>query len=65
MRQLCVKLCGQLHRLLRDERGQDLVEYALLLALVLFGAVAAMRSLATSISAVFANVNTILSSSIT
>ncbi|MGB8538620.1 MAG: Flp family type IVb pilin [Acidobacteriaceae bacterium] len=40
------RLCSDL---LRDESGQDLIEYALVAALIGLGATAAMKSLATSI----------------
>ncbi|HEV2387743.1 MAG TPA: Flp family type IVb pilin [Candidatus Acidoferrales bacterium] len=39
----------------RDEEGQDLVEYALLLVLVALGAVLAMKSLASAISDAFSS----------
>jgi pilus assembly protein Flp/PilA len=42
-------------KLWRDEEGQDLTEYALLLVLVSLAAVAAMKSLATQVGAVFTN----------
>jgi pilus assembly protein Flp/PilA len=44
-----------LYRLWREEEGQDLVEYALLIVLVALGAVVAMRSLASAISNAFNN----------
>jgi pilus assembly protein Flp/PilA len=34
-------------RILKDESGQDLVEYALMVALVAFGATTGMKNLAT------------------
>jgi pilus assembly protein Flp/PilA len=43
------------NRLWRDEEGQDLTEYALLLVLVSLAAITAMKSLATQISNVFSN----------
>jgi pilus assembly protein Flp/PilA len=46
---------AQLRRLWRQEEGQDLVEYALLVVLVALGAVAAMSSLASAISDAFSN----------
>ena len=50
------KLC-RLYLLLRtlkdDERGQDLIEYGLLAALVAFGAVVGMEDLANGINAAF------------
>jgi pilus assembly protein Flp/PilA len=42
-------------KLWKDEEGQDLVEYALLVVLISLGAVAAMTNLASGISDAFAN----------
>jgi pilus assembly protein Flp/PilA len=42
--------------LISDDSGQDLIEYALVAALVGLGSVAAMSSLANSISNTFAGV---------
>ena len=42
-------------KLWRDEAGQDLVEYALLVVLISLGSVAAMTNLAIAISDTFAN----------
>lgn len=42
-------------RLWREEEGQDLVEYALLIVLVSMVAVAAMRTLGSAISDVYSN----------
>ena len=50
--------------LLRDESGQDLIEYALVAALVGLGAVASMKSLSTSIGSAFTSIGTTLSSSV-
>ena len=55
------RLCSDL---LRDESGQDLIEYALVAALIALGATAAMRGLATSIGTAFGSVGSKLSSSI-
>jgi len=52
-----------LRRLWREERGQDLVEYGLLLVLVSLGAVAAMGTLASAISGAFGSASTNLGSS--
>jgi pilus assembly protein Flp/PilA len=46
------------------EEGQDLVEYALIVALIAFGATAGMKSLATGITTAFNNISSQLSSSI-
>ncbi len=47
-------------RLHRDEEGQGVVEYVLLIALVAFAATAGMSSLASSVNSAFAQVGTIL-----
>jgi Flp pilus assembly pilin Flp len=47
---------------LRDDTGQDLIEYALIFCLVVLGAVASMKSLVTAIAAVVTSVATTLSS---
>lgn len=44
-----------LGRLWKDEQGQDLVEYALLVVLIALGAVSAMTNLASGISDAFSN----------
>jgi pilus assembly protein Flp/PilA len=50
--------------ILTQEDGQDLVEYALVVALVALGATVAMKALATEISAAFAYITSTLTSSI-
>lgn len=47
-----------------DESGQDLIEYALVAALVALGAVVSMKGLATKISSAFTSVGTSLTSNI-
>ena len=47
--------------LVNDESGQDLIEYALVAALVGLGAVASMKGLANSIGTAFTGVGTALS----
>ena len=46
--------------LLRDTRGQDLIEYALMAGFVAVSAGALMPSIATSISTVLSNVGSLL-----
>jgi pilus assembly protein Flp/PilA len=53
-----------LHNLAKDESGQDLIEYALVAALVGLGAVASMKTLSTTISNAFTTVGTNLSSNV-
>lgn len=49
---------------LQDEEGQDLVEYALIVALISLAAVAGMSALATDINSAFNTVGGKLSTSI-
>lgn len=51
-------------RLWKEEQGQDLVEYALLLVLISLGAVASMRTLAKAISDAFSNASGNLTSAV-
>ncbi len=44
-----------LKRLWQEEEGQDLTEYALLLALIALGAITAMKGLASTVNGVFQN----------
>jgi len=46
--------------LIKEDSGQDLIEYALVAALVGLGAVAAMKGLGTSIATTFTGVGTSL-----
>ena len=53
-----VKLQVWKSTLVRDERGQDLIEYALVVALIAFAAVAGMDAVATKINVAFTNIGT-------
>jgi pilus assembly protein Flp/PilA len=53
-----------LGNLWRDESGQDLIEYALVAAIIALAAIAAMTTLATNISNAFSAVGSKLSSSV-
>jgi pilus assembly protein Flp/PilA len=57
-------LKGILSNLISDESGQDLIEYALIAALIALGATAAMTGLATSISTAFSTVGSKLSTAV-
>lgn len=48
----------------KDESGQDLIEYALVAALVAFAAVAGMNALATKINQAFSTIGSTLSSAL-
>lgn len=50
--------------LLRDDAGQDLIEYALVAGLIGLGAVVAMTSLSTTIGAAFTSVGSSLTSAV-
>ena len=50
-------------RLWKEEEGQDLTEYALLLVLLALAATATLHTLATAIQGVFSNAATNLSTS--
>ena len=52
-------------RLHRDDKGQGLVEYLLILALVAFAATAGMGSLASGLNSAFSTVGSILGNYIT
>jgi pilus assembly protein Flp/PilA len=54
----------RLQNLLSCEEGQDLVEYALVVAIIALGATAAMQSLANVISTSFGNISTAFASAL-
>jgi pilus assembly protein Flp/PilA len=51
-------------RFLSDESGQDLIEYALVVAFIALGSVATMKGLATSLGSFFGSLGTTLTSSV-
>lgn len=59
MKDLLIKLSVMVE-MLKDEKGQDLIEYGLLVALVAFAATAGMKALATDINTAFTNIGTTL-----
>lgn len=58
MNNMLLKLYVKFQDLKNSEEGQDLVEYALVVALIAFGATAGMTSLATGINTAFSSVST-------
>ena len=50
----------RMQRLIVREEGQDLIEYALVVALIAFAAVASMQTLANDINAVYISIGTAL-----
>ena len=55
-------LTNHLSRLQRDEAGQGLVEYLLILALVAFAATAGMTTLASGLNSAFGKIGEVLGS---
>jgi pilus assembly protein Flp/PilA len=64
MNTMYLKLYTMIQNLIGEEEGQDLVEYALLVALVSLAAVAGLRGLATAINGVFNGISTSLGASV-
>lgn len=50
--------------LAHDESGQDLIEYAIVAALIGLGAVASMRTLSTKIGTAFTSIGTTLTTNV-
>jgi pilus assembly protein Flp/PilA len=65
MNNLLTSLYVKFQDLTSREEGQDLVEYALVVALIAFGATAGMSSLSGAINTAFGNISSTLASSIT
>ena len=51
-------LRGSLRNMIADQGGQDLIEYALVVALIAFAAAAGMSTMAGKINAAFTNIGT-------
>jgi pilus assembly protein Flp/PilA len=60
MNTILLKLYVKFQDLMNREEGQDLVEYALVVALIAFGATAGMSALAGGLNKAFSNINTVL-----
>jgi len=65
MNTMLLKLYVKFQDLARREEGQDLVEYALVVALIAFGATAGMKALAGGLSTAFNQISTTLGSYVT
>jgi pilus assembly protein Flp/PilA len=61
---LLFSLFVRLQELMNREEGQDLVEYALVVAIIAFGAVTAMKALSTEIKTAFNVISSDLGSSL-
>jgi pilus assembly protein Flp/PilA len=60
MNNMILKLYVKFQDLMTREEGQDLVEYALVVALIALGATLGMKSLAGGINAAFNSISTTL-----
>jgi pilus assembly protein Flp/PilA len=58
MNTMLLKMYVKFQDLMSREEGQDLVEYALVVALIALGAAASMKVLATAISTEFTTIST-------
>jgi pilus assembly protein Flp/PilA len=61
MNTMLLKVYVKFQDLASREEGQDLVEYALVVALIAFGATAGMKALAGGLNTAFNNISTNLS----
>ena len=59
-----MKLFNQMRSFVRDDEGQDLIEYALLVGLVSLVAVAALTLTGTKVNDIFTAINTQLTKAI-
>ena len=64
MKNILLKLYIKVQSLLSQEEGQDLVEYALVVALIALAATTGMSSMAGTINTAFTNIGSLLSSNI-
>ncbi|MGA2085372.1 MAG: Flp family type IVb pilin [Terracidiphilus sp.] len=60
MNEMLIKLYVKFQNLKNGEEGQDLVEYALTVALIATGAVAGMTSLASGVNSAFSTISSTL-----
>ena len=65
MRKFILKKYVWLQTLSADEQGQDLIEYALVVALIAFAAVSGMGSVANKINDAFTNIGAKLTTYLT
>jgi pilus assembly protein Flp/PilA len=61
MNSLFLKFYLKLQNLTQNEEGQDLVEYALLVALIALSAITGVSKIASAITVVFSNISASLS----
>lgn len=64
MNNILLRTVSFVKRLLKEEQGQDLVEYALVVALIAFGGITGMRTLSTGLNHAFSNISTTLTTNV-
>jgi pilus assembly protein Flp/PilA len=64
MNDLMIKMYVAVKSMIEREEGQDLVEYALVVALIAFGAIAGMSFLAKGINNAFSGISTTLTANV-
>ncbi|HVZ84532.1 MAG TPA: Flp family type IVb pilin [Terracidiphilus sp.] len=64
MKNMILKMYVKMQTLMACEEGQDLVEYALVVALIAFGAVTAMSNLSGELNTAFNSISTKISTSL-
>ena len=64
MNTLYIRTLLYVRRLIEEEQGQDLVEYALVVALIAFGAITGMGYLAKGINRAFSGIATTLTTNV-
>jgi pilus assembly protein Flp/PilA len=64
MKEQLWKLSIKIQSILNNEEGQDLIEYALVVALIAFAATAGMTTVATDINAAFTTIGTKLTAAV-
>jgi pilus assembly protein Flp/PilA len=64
MNTMILKLYVKFQDLMNREEGQDLIEYALLAALIALGATVAVKSVGTGLGSAFTTISTTLANSL-
>lgn len=62
MNTILLKLYIRLQNLVTREEGQDMVEYAMMVALLSFGWIASVKSVATAVNSAFGSISSNLAS---
>ena len=65
MSELMTKLRARILTLMISDEGQNLVEYAMVVAMVAFGATSSLKTLGTGLNHAFSNISSTLASSLT